>query len=946
MKKFYKEFTNKLVNEPTAFKQSLKIIRTSINKTSLLFISLSAVFLLFTAYSLLPTNFSFAQTCSPGQNCSAINIDTTNNNLAIGTSSTQTDTKLLIVGTSTTNGYFAIKVLNLNTGPLFIVRSDGSVTIGSNLALTSQQGTATGTISGVGTPPTNGSLYVNGPIFTTLDLKASGIAVGTTTPQSGGNILATGIITGTNLGGTVPASNVTAGTFSDAANYYFQSGLGVGTTTASLGRLQIDDTANTGIYINGNSSGNAQTELYIDRNSSGSGILTGPNIRLNDHTATDANVIQNSQGALTFWNYGSNSWLERMRIASSGNVGIGTTAPNSQLTISGATGETTAAINTTGPQPGTLLIADTGSVAGNGGQIIFAADGGANSAWQFAGIKGLVNNGTASSTGDLAFATRHATGDAAFTEDMRIIGTTGNLAIATTSAASTLTVQGTAFVSGALTVGSCTGCGGGITSLNGLSGASQTFATSSGSGFNITSSGSTHTFQYDSDIIQIATLAPTKGNLVVGNGSWAALAVGANNKALMASSTATNGVSWESVPGGSGTTNSVPLWSAGTTLGNSLITQPGASAINIGSGGLGVGTTTAQTTGNIYATGNITAAGSLVGTFAGTVAAANVTAGLFNGGNYYFPSGLGVNTSTAGTLPVSGGLNVYGGGYFQNGVMINRPNLIGSTDLSVSGNTTNGEAIGFIGGDRGWIIGQGGTEFPVGGIGFRDTFASSTRMVIDSSGNVGIGTTTAASALNVYTSSGESAVNIEAPRYPKVYFKGDGGGTDAKLWQMYADTGSATTTNVFLLAALNDAGAGQSIAMRVSRTANVINYVDFPAGTVWADGGTNALPTAAGSSLTETALRVSGGAAAASIDFGSAGSVPAGWIQARNSTNYALNYAILLNPNGGNVGIGDSSPSTKLEVAGNVSSTGLCLGGTCNTAWPNSSQWTTSGSNI
>jgi hypothetical protein len=36
----------------------------------------------------------------------------------------------------------------------------------------------------------------------------------------------------------------------------------------------------------------------------------------------------------------------------------------------------------------------------------------------------------------------------------------------------------------------------------------------------------------------------------------------------------------------------------------------------------------------------------------------------------------------------------------------------------------------------------------------------------------------------------------------------------------------------------------------------------------------------------------------------------------------------------GSVGIGTTGPSQKLEVVGNVSSTGLCLAGTCNTSWP------------
>jgi hypothetical protein len=52
----------------------------------------------------------------------------------------------------------------------------------------------------------------------------------------------------------------------------------------------------------------------------------------------------------------------------------------------------------------------------------------------------------------------------------------------------------------------------------------------------------------------------------------------------------------------------------------------------------------------------------------------------------------------------------------------------------------------------------------------------------------------------------------------------------------------------------------------------------------------------------------------------------------------------------GNVGVGTTAPAHKLDVAGNVNASGLCLGGDCKTAWSQvggtPSQWATSGANI
>jgi hypothetical protein len=63
----------------------------------------------------------------------------------------------------------------------------------------------------------------------------------------------------------------------------------------------------------------------------------------------------------------------------------------------------------------------------------------------------------------------------------------------------------------------------------------------------------------------------------------------------------------------------------------------------------------------------------------------------------------------------------------------------------------------------------------------------------------------------------------------------------------------------------------------------------------------------------------------------------------------ASSYRFVLN-SAGNVGIGTLNPAHKLDVAGNVNSSGLCIGGDCKTAWSQvgvgMSQWTTNGNNI
>ena len=90
--------------------------------------------------------------------------------------------------------------------------------------------------------------------------------------------------------------------------------------------------------------------------------------------------------------------------------------------------------------------------------------------------------------------------------------------------------------------------------------------------------------------------------------------------------------------------------------------------------------------------------------------------------------------------------------------------------------------------------------------------------------------------------------------------------------------------------------------------------------------GTNGAPASSGSTPTGfLSLRQKDGGASHGANIGVLGVPPWGtWIQGQDANNLATSYPLLLNPNGGNVGIGTSSPAYNLDVY-NPASTGAPL---------------------
>jgi hypothetical protein len=291
--------------------------------------------------------------------------------------------------------------------------------------------------------------YTPGSAIITLNGVVQEVGTDVTATSGTSVVLATGAALNDEL-------NVYAFSTFDVANTYTQAqadaafvaktgdtmtgGLTVPSLTAS-GNLTFTGTGNriTGDFTNAtvanrvmfqSSTANGQTALSLLPNgtSTQSQVLaysgTDPensNVAQTLNNGTEVSFRSAAIGTgsylpMTFYNGGS----ERMRIDTSGNVGIGTTTVRAQEHIFG-NGQTTAALTDAGNRGGMLRVSDNSNSAGAGGAILFSSNqgDGANSVG-FAAIKGLLTNGSDNTQGDLAFSTRNTTNATSLTERMRI----------------------------------------------------------------------------------------------------------------------------------------------------------------------------------------------------------------------------------------------------------------------------------------------------------------------------------------------------------------------------------------------------------------------------------------------------------------------------------------------------------------------------------------------
>jgi len=189
------------------------------------------------------------------------------------------------------------------------------------------------------------------------------------------------------------------------------------------------------------------------------------------------------------------------------------------------------------------------------------------------------------------------------------------------------------------------------------------------------------------------------------------------------------------------------------------------------------------------------------------------------------------------------------------------------------------------------------------------------RMTIDEDGNVGIGTATPYAKLNIKQSGEDYTGGLSLER-----------SDNANTWQWI----NGGNSNLYLGYAADPTAAGNFVSkMVVQNGGNVGIGTAAPSQPLHVIGA-NSLPATTGTVQTGTARFSNAGTS--TVDIGSYNSTGAGWIQATDVANLSANYNLLLNPNGGNIGIGTTTPSSRLEVSATNVNTDLTAIRITNTA--------------
>jgi hypothetical protein len=667
------------------------------------------------------------------------------------------------------------------------------------------------------------------------------------------------------------------------------------------------------------------------------------------YTEYDGTMVSMVFGSLYNSGYNSN---QLMIIRGNGNVGIGTTSPQSRLDLSPSLAQSTSA--TLGYSANAAINIRIPNSVGDVGQIVFTNDAAPTAG--YASIGTIMTSGAGVGVGDLIFSTKSVGSDAASTERMRITSA-GNVGIGTTSPTQLLSVAGNTDLGNS--IGSVTSS----TYTTRLSGyalyydASNRYGnygvlllnadsgwTSSSRRFMITNGYSANKFAIIRSVDSTTDPALGYGGSVTSgtvdfeiNSAGAATfgssvtasslikSGGTSAQYLMADgsvSTLTNPVT------GTGTTNYVPKFTSASAIGNSNL-------INDASGNLGLGVTPSAwnsaykafqfgTTGALFGESGDAANYFTTNTFIDSVGFKYITSdwalGYFQENGVHSwkiaPSGTAGDAITftqAMTLTAGGNLGIGTTSPGQKLTLINGTFQIGGTSTF-----SDNVEIGRVGSDNNMAFATGGTE----------------RMRITSDGNVSIGTAAnPGSRANIYLS--ESAANPNAilrlqntgSQYLAKMILTDGNTNDAVIGYQggvssatqYLGFGIGTAITQMILTAAGNVGIGTTspgytLDVQSNTTSDPYVQARFlntnSSGTEYGGILVNGTNQSHIRFLTGTSTWGGAGAKQWQIRTGIGSN-----IDALSIYSWTAGYDVIYFNSSGNVGIGTTSPTAKLDVS-------------------------------
>ena len=316
--------------------------------------------------------------------------------------------------------------------------------------------------------------------------------------------------------------------------------------------------------------------------------------------------------------------------------------------------------------------------------------------------------------------------------------------------------------------------------------------------------------------------------------------------------------------------------------------------------------------GSLTTTGTITATTLVVQTITSSVSSitGSTNFGSLSSNTHTFTGSMSVSGSAAfvGTMTATKGVfGTSGTGTF--GVHIT-DNDQSNVRLRLTNTGTGGQAFSIVGGNPGASN---------SGLAIYDETNAATRMYISSSGNIGIGTTTPSYTLDVSGggrfSSGATAQNV--------IIQSTNGESNATTLQISNSSNSAFNDGVKMI-------QGGGVFKMQDLTGSILLALDLTntkvgIGTTGPVARLNVFGTSGNPSMTADTNNLFSitGNLGPQLNIGGYNGASYGmWLQVKNADNSNINYPILLQPLGGAVGIGTTSPLSTLQV-GNGTQSGI-----------------------